>query len=546
MYVKGKKRAVVLCCTFIFMLGFLGIRLYKLSEGNYSRQVLSGQYTRKIDVVSRDAVIYDKNMIPLSHKRQGCVVLINPMGITQSIREVAFEAGKVCEQYTSTEIANALSKGECVKLFCKDNVDISPLKSMDGIYVFDVLKQQTTAAQHLIGYENSDKEGVCGLKKELGDVLERLSGSVHAVFQSNAMSGMMPDSEFKVDTGNYEDYSGIVLTIDKNLQSFVEDLEGEYIDRGAVVVTNVQTGEILACASFPSYDENNIEKYLESDRGELVNRVTKTYTPGSVFKLVVAAAALEKSQRYSDFTYECTGLIQVSENKFKCHKTDGHGVQNLEQAFANSCNCYFVEIGQRIGAGQILKTARKMGIGKSVLADFLQSSPANLPDEKNVSDTLLANISFGQGTLLLSPLDMVNVINSCATGYLPKLRLIKGVYEEKKQAESPFDEQKSVLKGKTVEKLKSMMGKCVTDGTGKAAYIDSVPNGGKTATAQTGQKGQNNEEILHKWFCGIYPKNQPKVSIIVFCDGTGRTKALPAEIFGIVNKFVVNSGIVDF
>ena len=143
------------------------------------------------------------------------------------------------------------------------------------------------------------------------------------------------------------------------------------------------------------------------------------------------------------------------------------------------------------GAKAILETAEKMGLGKDVFADFLHAHTAQLFSADKISENLLANISFGQGPLLLSPLDMVNVTNSASTGFLPTLSLIKGTYKNGVLHTSFKAAPKRVLSEKTCECLREMMKKCVSEGTGQKAFLPGVSSGGKTATAQTGQLDEN-------------------------------------------------------
>ena len=533
------KRAVAVYCGFLICFCFLCARLYRLSEGNRAMSVLGGQYSRRLDVAQRSAFVYDRNMELISHKQDGYVILTDPAELEQNVNLLSLELSDVSGK-DSDMLSESLLSGKTLLLNTDDGADISRLTDKKGVYVFPKYTENDGIAVHLFGYKNSDGKGMSGLQKEYTGILSELSGNVSAVYQANAVNAVIPDGGFTVCDKGYTSHDGIVLTIDKELQEFCDSLSGEYADCGAVVICDVKTGEILACSSFPEYNQKRVGDYLSSNRAELVNRVEKTFTPGSVFKLAVAAAALEQSEDNFDFEYTCTGSIEVGGETFRCHKKSGHGVQTLSDAFANSCNTYFIALGRKIGMAQITKTAQSMGLGQPVFADILSSDAANLPDNSVSDEKLLANISFGQGTLLVSPLDMINVTNVCATGFLPTLSTVKGVYSGQTLKQPQKKEPVRVLSEQTVAKMKIMMRKCVTDGTGNGAFIKSVPNGGKTATAQTGQRLSDGSEILHRWFCGAYPADNPKYSVCVLCDGNGRTRISPAEIFKIVNKFLIN------
>ena len=541
MNLQLEKRAAVLYCLSLAALAFLALRLYALSDGNESQNVLGGQYTRKLEVVSHGGFVYDRNLSLLSHKKDGSVILVNPAGLDVSAHRAASELSEVCETGAS-DISSAILSGEILLL--NSSLDANEINCPSGVYAYDRYEETNDIAVHMMGYSDADGNGVCGLKKAYQNTLFELSADVCAKYDANALSDIMQGGNFTVIDDGYSSSDGIVLTIDKELQQFTDSLEGEYIERGAVIVSDVNTGEILALSSYPSYDTKNVAEYLSSDRAELVNRAETTFTPGSVFKLIVAAAALETDESLLDFEYSCTGNITVADASYGCHKKSGHGTQTLEQAFANSCNTYFVSLARQIGLEAILDTAEKFGVGSSVCADFLCSQPANLPDRKNSDEKLLANISFGQGPLLMSPLDFVNVASACSTGYISPLSAVRGVYSGGELKECEKSGRKRVLSEKTVEAMRSMMRKCVTDGTGNAAFVEGVCSGGKTATAQTGQINEDGTEILHKWFCGVYPIFNPKYSVVVLCDGTGKNASNGAEIYGIVNKYLVNRGFV--
>lgn len=533
------KRAVAVYCAFLICFCFLCARLYRLSEGNRAMGVLGGQYSRRLEVARRSAFVYDRNMRLISHKDDGYVILTDPAALDGSVNSLCSELSEASGN-DADELSEMLLSGKTLLLSAKQDAPVSAAAAKKGVYVFRKYAENYGIAVHLSGYKNADGKGMSGLQKKYAGILSELSGEVSAVYQANAVNAVIPDGGFIVCDKGYTSDDGVVLTIDKELQEFCDGLAGEYIDCGAIAVCDVKTGEILACSSFPEYNQNRVGDYLSSDRAELVNRAEKTFTPGSVFKLVVAAAALEESEDNFDFEYTCTGSTEVGGETFCCHKKSGHGAQTLADAFANSCNTYFIALGRKTGMAQITETARKMGLGQQVFADILSSDAANLPDNAQSDEKLLANISFGQGTLLVSPLDMINVTNVCATGFLPTLSTVKGIYSGQTLKQPQKNEPVRVLSEQTVAKMKIMMRKCVTDGTGNGAFIKSVPNGGKTATAQTGQRLSDGSEILHRWFCGVYPLDNPKYSVCVLCDGNGRTRISPAEIFKIVNKFLIN------
>ncbi len=535
------KRVAVIYALIILALSFLCVRLYTLSKGNLSQKVLSGQYSRRLTVAEKSGFIYDTNLNILSHEKSGFAVAVIPERINADIDNLCFVLSEICENTDATTVKSYLIKKSPFTLYANGTSDISRIQNTDGIYIYPLYNERFDVAPHIIGY-TYDGTGT-GIRHSLKTLLQKtLMSKVEITYEANALSGGIDNSNAVLHDSGYEAQSGLVLTLDEKIQKICTSLEGEFIDMGAVIVTEIETGKIRGISSFPSFDARNLSQYLNSDKGEFVNRAQSLFTPGSVFKLVVAAAALDKDINLCDYEYECKGSYETSDAVFHCHDLRGHGTQKLQAAFANSCNTYFISLAQRIGGEAILEMARKMGVAETVRADTLFAVPANMPKEDRMSENTLANISFGQGALLMSPLDFVNVLSVCATGFKGDLSIIEGVINGGKMLQKEKSQRFRVLGDEICEKLRLMMIKCVEEGTGRKAYISDSISGGKTATAQTGQKDKNGKELHHFWFCGIYPAKMPKYSIIILCDGNGRNQYSPAEIFAKITKGLINCG----
>lgn len=537
----NQKRVAIIYALIILCFSFLSVRLYSLSKGNLSQKVLSGQYSRRIAVAEKSGFIYDTNLKILSHKQDGFAIAIIPDRIDSDINNLSFTLSEICQNTDASKIKTLFISKSPFTLYAPAGADVSKIKNVNGIYIYPIYNERFDVAPHIIGY--SFNGSGTGIRHSLNALLEkRLLSKVQITFEANALSGGIDNTNAVLHDTGYEAQNGVVLTLDEKIQKICTSLEGEYMDMGAVIVTEIDTGKIRGISSFPSFDANNMSHYLDSDRGEFINRTTSLFTPGSVFKLVVAAAALEKDINLFDYEYECTGTFETSDASFRCHNLSGHGTQKLDTAFANSCNTYFISLGNKIGGDAILQMARQMGVAGIVRADTLFAVPANMPNKDKITENVLANMSFGQGELLMSPLDFVNILSVCATGFKGELSIIEGVISDGKMLQKEKGQRFRVLNEEICEKLRLMMIKCVQEGTGQKAYISDDFSGGKTATAQTGQKNKNGKELHHFWFCGIYPAKMPKYSIIILCDGNGRNQYSPAEIFAKITKGLVNCG----
>ena len=199
------------------------------------------------------------------------------------------------------------------------------------------------------------------------------------------------------------DPSALVTTVDAGLQAQVEKILREEQVSGAAVVLQAKTGQVLAMASTPVFNPNDVDSYLGSDGGELINKAVQgQYPPGSVFKIAVAAAALESGIVSPEDTFICDGSTTVNGVELICEeKPEGHGELNLEEALAQSCNCYFAQMGAKIGSETIIEMAERMGLGSAAIEGFPDEAEGNFPSRSERLYSGLSNLSIGQGSLLV-------------------------------------------------------------------------------------------------------------------------------------------------
>ena len=532
------RRVMIAVCSVFLVSIMLIIRLYTLFfVDNESLEVLSGQYTRKNTVVKREGFVYDTKGELLSHRSEGVVVIVKP-DMKKDRNEIVGYLSDF-SGYDFDEILEKYNKNVPFTL----KFDTVPEKSPpDGVYLYPSYElAENSLCRHILGFYNSDGKGMDGVFKRFEDVIDGCSGNLSYKYTANAMGALLDDGLFYIEDRGYTGQGGVMLTINAELQREVDRICDEKLDMGAVIISDLSDGGILALSSRPLYDRDNVAECLESDRGELINRAFSLYTPGSVFKAVCAAAALEKDEKFYDLEYECTGSSDVSGKLFKCHKTDGHGVQNMKQAFANSCNTYFINLVKEAGFEYVLTFCNRMGLGESHSIDGFFTDGACIPDiTKKYPDAYKANFSFGQGELMLSCIDVLDIYSACATGFKRDFSLLKGECDDDGKPSEVFipKTERRILTEETSAKMREMMKECVVNGTGKAAWTDRVSVGGKTATAQSGQYREN-EEVLHKWFAGVFPIDEPRYAVVVLCDGNGMSNGDPRVIFSECAKQVV-------
>ena len=327
--------------------------------------------------------------------------------------------------------------------------------------------------------------------------------------------------------------TAITLTLDANIQRACEAIAAQNMSKGCIIVMQVGSGQILASTSMPEFDPDDIAASIRADDTSLINRSLSAFSAGSVFKVVLAAAAY--AQGLDWFTYDCTGSIQTAGETFRCALGRAHGTVNLRGALEQSCNCYFIALGQLLGGQAILNVAQSFGLGApALLAPGLKSAAGELPSAADLQNAgSLASLSFGQGGLTVTPLQVTAMFNAIASG---------GVYHSPCIVSSitggtqvPQQPQPAAACSPAVARvLQSMLATVVRSGIGGDAQPHTGTAAGKTGTAQTGQFDADGRELLHYWFAGFYPADAPRYTITVLQDSQQKPQTSSAALFAQV------------
>lgn len=500
-----KKRIIALTLVLFLAFSSLSLRLYLLGVKNiYS---VSTTNTLKANTIAKTrGNVYDRNFERITNSNEKYIACIKPTakGFSESKRLV-----------NNTTITEELKKGHLVTTpvpsydFFENTSDILTLTTYE--------RYNENSLCHILGYCSNDK-GMYGIEKYYNDILEKTSGSLTLKYHCDALGRVLNGEAVEVYNDNYNNTSGIVLTIDKDIQKIVENaLVNHNIDVGCAIVLDAQTSEILACASTPVIDRSNLNESLLNENSPFVNRAFSGYAAGSVFKVVTAVSAIENGK--SNLLYECTGNITKSDNTFNCSKKDGHGEMDLKSALTYSCNPYFIELSTLVGAENLLATAKELGFDKATdFGNGYFTDTGNLPDVKELnSSAALGNLGFGQGSLLATPLQIANCYAVIANGgYYNEPTLIKGYIDENKGfTNGSKQSSKKILKDETCDILKECLVNVVKEGTGKEAFTSLFLSCGKTATAQSGQYSKNGTEIKHSWYVGFFPYENPQYVICI-------------------------------
>lgn len=393
-------------------------------------------------------------------------------------------------------------------------------------------------AVHLLGYCDSTGNGVAGLERVFNTQLRGGSTSSEILCAVNAQGGFISTIEPAVREERGTGF-GVMLTLDAALQRACEAIAQEMMERGSIVVLETATGRIRACVSMPWYNPSSISESLAVEGSPFVNRSLSAYNVGSVFKPLLAVAALEQGLD-TEAVYTCTGSVTVGGHIYRCAYGRGHGEMNLETALCESCNCYFVELGAQLGGAVLEQAMWRLGFGESTqLAESLQSAAGNVPTAQELENLgALASVSFGQGTLLATPLQIAAFFNTIANdGLYLSPTLVEGAVDEYTEAitESYYDPvRRQSIDPAIAARVCEMLVSVVEDGLGESAKPARGGAGGKTGTAQTGRFDENGEEIMDAWFAGFYPAAAPEYTIAVLLDSGTQSGTDACHVFARV------------
>ena len=520
------KRVLALYAAVLLGFAIVLCRLYFLAENHTYAARAEAQSTVRLSLPARRGSFYDHSGLLLTGLETRYLALCFP-GENNYTRLYAFtdSAGQALLYRNRNRSAPFL-------------LEVDRDLSGRGIRCFATARRcaEVPLCQHLIGYLDAEGRGTAGLEKALDSQLAGTKEHDTLVCAVTAQ-GRLRAGETPQLTRQDSSAVGVQLTISRPVQRAAEAVAADTMTSGCILVLDTATAAVRASVSVPGYDPDDLAASLDAPDSPFLNRALESYAVGSVFKPVLAAAALEQGILPE---YECTGAVVVDGQIFRCAGGVPHGTVDMTAALEKSCNGYFIRLGQQLGAEKLLDTAKAFGFGQSLpLAEGLAAEAGQLPTPQELAQSgQLANFSFGQGSLLATPLQVAALFNTIAAD---------GVYRAPYVLQATLDETtgqpmetlshprgRRVLPAQSAALLRAMLVQVVQQGTAQDAAGLSGGAGGKTGTAQTGQFTPEGTERCNLWFAGFWPAEKPRYTIVVLQDGAVHTAYSGAAIFAQV------------
>jgi stage V sporulation protein D (sporulation-specific penicillin-binding protein) len=556
-----KKMAFVL--AFVFVAGFIVLvgRLIKLQfvDGGYYQKKALSQQLKVTKITANRGTIYDRNLKPLAQSATVWDVSISPSYIKGDKKETLEQKRKKI----STDLASLLSL---------DVNDVYKKVSMNTGYVVLAKKVENDVASLVRAYKTKNNDGFIGLAEDskryypFGSLCAQVLGfmgtdtglaGIEAKYDStlrgvdgrvvsakNAKGTDMPyDYQDRVEA---KDGTNLVLTIDEVVQSYLEkSLKSAYYDNNVGIgvtgiVMNVKTGEIVAMGSYPTYDPNNPYAVSDTKEVETISKltgkaktaettkalitqwrnkaITNPYEPGSTYKIITSAACINEGVVKESDSFFDSGSIKVKDTTFHCWKHGGHGAENFIQAFENSCNPVFIQIGLKLGATKTFNYFSAFGLANKTGIDLKGEAKSIYYTGKQMGDVELASVSFGQSNKI-TPIQLITAVSAVANGgKLVQPHSVKEEMDSSGNVVKTFGTtvKRQVISAESSKRMCSIMENEVNNGTGRNAYVAGYRIGGKTGTSQ--KLDEKNSKSLITSFVGIAPADDPQYALLIMCD----------------------------
>ena len=553
-----KKVMIVFVAVFFIMMFLIGRLVYLMIFcSEYYGNKAENLHERERDIKAARGKLLDANGTVLATNKSVCTISVihNQIEEPEKVIEMLVRELGIPEE-TARKRVEKVSSIERVKTnVAKETGDAVRAYGLSGVKVDEDYKRYYpygTLASKVLGFTGADNQGILGLEVKYDEYLQGTNGKILTLTDARGIE-IENAGESRLEPVNGYD---LCLSLDYNIQMYCEQAAKKVCtkksaDSVSVIVMNPQNGELMAMVNYPEFDLNdpftlvgdNGEAVSAEEKQNLLNKmwrnqcISDTYEPGSTFKIITAAAALEEGVVKLDDAFFCPGYKIVEDRRIRCARTTGHGAETFETGIMNSCNPVFMELGERLGAENFAGYFKQFGLLSKTNIDLPGEAGTIMHKTENIGPVELATISFGQ-SFQITPIQLVTTVSSIINGgtrVTPHFGVSVQDADGNTVKTFSYEMHENICTAETSETMRYLLEKVVSEGTGKNAKIEGFSIGGKTATSQTLPRSD------HKYissFLGFAPADNPQVLVLVVINNPqgiyyGGTIAAPVakEIF---------------
>lgn len=553
-----KKVMIVFVAVFFIMMFLIGRLVYLMIFcSEYYGNKAENLHERERDIKAARGKLLDANGTVLATNKSVCTISVihNQMEEPEKVIAMLVKELGISEE-TARKRVEKISSIERVKTnVAKETGDAIRAYGLSGVKVDEDYKRYYpygTLASKVLGFTGADNQGILGLEVKYDEYLQGTNGKILTLTDARGIE-IENAGESRLEPVNGYD---LCLSLDRNIQMYCEQAAKKVCtkksaDSVSVIVMNPQNGELMAMVNYPEFDLNDPftlvgdtgESVSAEEKQNLLNKmwrnqcISDTYEPGSTFKIITAAAALEEGVVKLDDAFFCPGYKIVEDRRIRCARTTGHGAETFETGIMNSCNPVFMELGERLGAENFAGYFKQFGLLSKTNIDLPGEAGTIMHKTENIGPVELATISFGQ-SFQITPIQLVTTVSSIINGgtrVTPHFGVSVQDADGNTVKTFSYETHENICTAETSETMRYLLEKVVSEGTGKNAKIEGFSIGGKTATSQTLPRSD------HKYissFLGFAPADDPQVLVLVVINDPqgiyyGGTIAAPVakEIF---------------
>ncbi len=528
---RNKTVTVMFVCLVLFLGLIVRLVYLMVFQSEYYIQKAKELHERERSIKAARGRIIDTNGEILADNKTVCTISVvhNQIEDAQKVIEVLAKELGLSEEYVRKRVEKYTSIERIKSNVDKSIGDIIRSYELAGIKVDEDYKRYYpygSLASKVLGFTGGDNQGIIGLEVIYEEYLKGEAGTILTVTDAKGVE-VTEAGEERVEPVNGRD---LYISLDMNIQSYATQLamqamETKQADSVSMIVMNPQNGEILAMVNVPEFDLNNpytlpetMEQTVmsEKEEQELLNAmwrngcINDTYEPGSIFKTVTAAAALEEDVVKLDDSFNCPGFVMVGDRRIRCHKVAGHGAENFVQGIMNSCNPVFVTVGLRLGVDNYFKYFKRFGLLDKTGIDLPGEAGTIMHKKENIGQVELATISFGQ-SFQITPIQLAVTVSSFVNGgkrITPHLGVRVANADGTESSQFAYHKKDNIVSQETSETMRYLLEQVVENGGGQKAYIEGYRIGGKTATSETLPRGSGKYIAS---FIGFAPADNPTV-----------------------------------